>query len=113
MEMTRWHSGLPKQKLAPLLLLAEEIDQNVLNQVYAKAYAPDLSAMEIQQAARDPFLVAYAFMGKEEARCVVTREVSKPSKTRGNRKVPDACDNLGVRWMTDFEFYREHDFRIR
>lgn len=93
-------------------MLVEEVDKNVLNQVYAEAYAPDLNETEMRQAARDSFLVAYALMGREEARCVVTKEVSKPSKTRGKRKVPDACDDIGVRWMTDYEFYRENDFRI-
>lgn len=92
------------------LLLDEEVDTDIYNRVIGQAYAPDLNEIELEQVGRDPFLIAYALAGEE--RCVVTKEVSKPSKQRGNRQVPDACDDLGVRWVTDFEFYRERDFRI-
>lgn len=92
------------------LMLDEEANKDIYNRVVAQAYAPDLNEIELQRVGRDPFLIAYALMG--EARCVVTKEVSKPSKKRGNRKVPNACEDLGVPWMTDFEFYRNRDFRI-
>lgn len=94
------------------LILNEEVDDNILNdQVIRKGYAPDLNDAEFKQAGNDPFLVAYALMG--ENRCVVTKEVSKPSQTRGNRKIPDVCKELGVFCIIDFSFYKQHDFRIQ
>ncbi|WGR61571.1 DUF4411 family protein [Paracoccus ferrooxidans] len=51
-------------------------------------------------------------MGKSD-RTVVKRELSKPSKQRANRKVPDVCSVCGVTWLNDFGFYRGVDFRIR
>lgn len=92
------------------LVLDEEVDGDIFNQVLDQAYAPDLTDTELVEAGRDPFLVAYARMGEE--RCIVTKEVSKPSKLRGRRKVPDACNIFGVPWMTDFRFYQARDFRI-
>ena len=93
-----------------VLVLAEEVDQMIFNQVLDTAYAPDLTDDELETAGRDPFLVTYGLMG--QARAIVTKEVSKPSKIRGRRKVPDACDIMNVPWMTDFRFYRERNFHI-
>ena len=93
------------------LVLDEEVDIVMYNRVLSEAYAPDLNDAELEEAGRDPFLITYALMGAQ--RTVVTKEVSKRSRTRGRRKVPDACDDLGVPWMDDFSFYRIRDFRIR
>ncbi len=93
-----------------LLILDEEVDSGVFNQVIDTAYAPDLTDHELNEAGRDPFLVAYGLMGLERA--VVTKEISKPTQQRGRRKLPDACAIMKVPWMTDFQFYRERNFRI-
>ena len=92
------------------LVLDEEVDGDAFNRVLDEAYAPDLTDTEMEEAGRDPFLIAYALMGED--RCIVTKEVSKPSKTRGRRKVPDACNILDVPWMNDFRFYQERNFRV-
>ena len=42
---------------------------------------------------------------------VVTKEISKPSKQRGNRKVPDVCTTLGQAWIKDFDLYRILGFK--
>ena len=99
------------QVVRDALILNEEVDQETFNRVLDTAYAPDLSDVELEEVGRDPFLIAYALMAEE--RTVVTKEVSKPGKRRGRRKVPDACDDLEIPWITDFGFYRELDFRIR
>lgn len=93
-----------------VIVLSEEVDRDLLNRVIDTAYAPDLTEDELDEAGRDPFLVTYALMG--HARTVVTKEVSRTSKTRGRRKVPDACTIMGVPWMTDFRFYQQRNFRI-
>ncbi len=92
------------------IVLDEEADPSVFNRVLETAYAPDLTDQELDEAGRDPFLVTYALMGRD--RVVVTKEVSRPSKRRGRRKLPDACGIMNVRWITDFRFYAERDFRI-
>ena len=75
------------------------------------AYAPNLTDDELDEAGRDPFLIAYGLMDSDRA--IVTKEISKPGKLRGRRKVPDACDIMGIPWMTDFRFYRERHFQIQ
>ena len=92
------------------LRLAEKVDVASLRHVVANGYAPDLDGTEMQKIGKDPFLVAYAF-GKAD-RIVVTKEISKPSKQRANRKVPDVCSTCAVTWLNDFGFYRQADFRI-
>ena len=92
------------------LILVEEVDRLIFNQVLDIAYAPDLTEDELEEAGRDPFLVAYGLMGED--RVVVTKETPRPSQRRGRRKLPDACDAMQVLWMPDFHFYRERNFRI-
>ncbi|MEL6341108.1 MAG: DUF4411 family protein [Myxococcota bacterium] len=71
-------------------------------------YAPDLNEVEIARLGRDPFLIA---AGVETRGTVVTREISKPSKKRANRLVPDVCDALGVNWINDHQLIRLMSFR--
>lgn len=92
------------------LVLDEQVDAGALNRVLETAYGPRPNAAELEEAGRDPFLVAYGLA--QAGRIVVTKEVSKPTKTRGRRKVPDACNDVGVPWVTDFAFYRARNFRI-
>lgn len=106
--MAQW---IKERDARDALVLDEEVDGDIFNRVLDEAYAADLTDTETQQAGRDPFLIAYAMMNGD--RCIVTKEVSKPTKTRGRRKLPDACDILNIRWMNDFRFYQERNFRIR
>ena len=92
------------------LILNEEVDREILNRVITQGYAADLKDDEQEGMGRDPFIVAYALMGSN--RSVVTKEVSKTSKKRGERKLPDVCKTMNVPWMSDFQFYRERNFRI-
>jgi hypothetical protein len=91
------------------LLLKEDVDPVLVQDVVNNGYADDLSDDEIEQLGRDPFLVAYAMAGTE--RCVVTTEVSKPSKIRQNRRVPDVCTSLGVQCCNTFDLTRALGFR--
>ena len=74
-------------------------------------YGPGLSEVELVKVGKDPFLIA-ATRGMPD-RVVVTREVSKPGRTRANRKIPDVCATMDVTCITDFELWRLLDFRIR
>ena len=82
----------------------------MFNHVIDTAYAPDLADHELEEAGRDPFLVTYGLM--QENRTIVTKEISSPSKLRGRRKVPDACDILNIPCISDFRFYEARNFRI-
>ncbi|NBC32914.1 MAG: DUF4411 family protein [Alphaproteobacteria bacterium] len=101
---------ITRRTVVDALVLDEEVDSGLFNYVLATAYGPNLTDTELEEAGADPFLVTYALMG--DARTVVTKEISRPSKTRGRRKLPDACDDVNVPWMNDFRFYKARGFRI-
>lgn len=92
------------------LLLVESVNAALVQKAITVGYAPDLTDTELEQLGRDPFLVAYA-MAAPDTRVVVTSEVSKPSKTRQNRRLPDVCNGLGAKWCDPFTLNRALGFR--
>ena len=106
-ELATW---IGQSHVSDVLRLDEEVDRQIFRRVLDCGYGKDLTEDEIEEIGRDPFLVAHALMGR--GRVVVTKEVSKPSRRRGHTKLPDACGLLHVRCVTDFELYRELDFRL-
>ena len=90
-------------------MLEENVDVGLVARVTASGYAPDLDDEEIHRLGRDPFLIAYPLHDSAH-RYVVTTEVSKPSKVRANRRIPDVCLDLGVRCYNSFDFIKALDF---
>lgn len=98
---------------------SEEVKQNlvlsscatagVVASVVNSGYANDLSEEEIEKLGRDPFLISYAISSRDPV-TIVTTEVSKPSKLRANKKVPDVCNLLGITWMHTFRLVKELNF---
>lgn len=101
---------LKEKDVRDALRLQEAANVALVRRVVLEGYAPDLNDAEQAKIGRDPFLVAYAMAG--DGRTVVTNENQSPAKQRHNRKVPDVCETMGVRWLTAFGFYEEADFRI-
>ena len=91
------------------LLLDENVEEDLVAHVSDSGYAQDLSDEEVERLGRDPFLIAYA-LGDPTGRTVVTTEVSKPSKRRANRHIPDVCDDLHVLHCNTYQFIRALDF---
>ena len=89
--------------------LDEVANPDLVRRVVYDGYAKDLTDDEIEKLGRDPFLISYGLAGTE--RCIVTTEVSKPTKQRQNRKVPDVCDALKVEWCDPFELNKRLAFR--
>jgi len=101
---------LRQPEVRKAIILPDATNGATVAEVVAKGYAPDLNDIELENVGRDPFLIAAALGGV--GRVVVTREVSAPKKQRANRKVPDVCMTMGVRWIDDFELWRRLDFRV-
>ena len=91
------------------ILLDEQVDSSLVRRVVAEGYANNLTDEQVDSLGRDPFLIAYA-MADSEQRCVVTTEVSKPSRTRHNRKIPDVCKSLDVQCKSPFFVNRKLGF---
>ena len=100
-----WICG-PEVKKAPVL--DEEVDQDLLDEVLTEGYGADLTEVDLEKIGNGAFLIAYALA--ERDRVVVTKEISRPKKTRGDRKIPDVCKTLNVGCIHDFELYRRLDF---
>ncbi len=90
------------------LILDEEVDGDLVNRVLTAGYGGNLTDSDVEKIGQDAFLVAYGLADAD--RVVVTKETSKPSARKGNRKIPDVCDALGVKWTRDFELYRRLNF---
>lgn len=94
------------------LLYESSVNQLTVNMVLYKGYAvnfdakltddPALRLTEIEIAAigKDQFLIAHAF---DDSRTVVTAENSAPGKKRSRKKIPDVCEKLGVKCITQYE----------
>lgn len=104
----RW---INQKEVKDVLILEEEVDSDMLSRVLDVGYGTDLTDDELEQIGKDPFPIAYALKDVNN-RCVATKERSAPSKERANRKIPDVCQSLGVRCISDFVLYEELDFRI-
>lgn len=91
------------------LLFQEEADPAIVAAVTMDGYAADLDEAEQEKVGRDPFLIAYGY-ADPDGRIVVSFETSAPSKQRGNRKIPDVCNDLGVKCRTLFDVIEVLDF---
>lgn len=94
---------------AKALELREEADMVLIQRAIHSGYSANLNDVQIEGRGRDPFLVAYGLAGHD--RCVVTVETRKPSAAPQNRKLPDACDLVGVKCVDPFELNRLLGFR--
>ena len=104
--LTKW---MAKAEIEAALVFDESADIGAVRTVTEVGYAPDLTDTEVEQIGRDPFLVAYGLVDPAY-RVVVTEEVSKPSKQRANRKVPDVCNTFGVEHCNTFYLLRALGF---
>lgn len=66
-------------------------------------YTSQAVADFLQTEVADPWLVAYAM---KNACTIVTHEVSQPLG-RKKIKIPDTCNNFGVKWINPIEMFRE------
>ena len=91
------------------LVLGDEADPARVRHVVSKGYAPDLAEDEVERLGRDPFIVAYA-LDFDSKVTIVTTEVSKPSRQRANRRLPDVCADFDVICINTFALVQALDF---
>lgn len=104
-EIVEW---LNENNVKAALLLDEEPQHKLVSRVVTQAYG-DLNDVELELVGRDPFLIGYA-CAKMGYRTVVTFEKSAPGQKRGKRKIPDACNIMGVPSFNLFKLIAALDF---
>lgn len=57
----------------------------------------------------DPWVIAHAMT---DSAVVVTKEEKITAQNTTKIKIPNVCENMGVRWMNDFEFIAEVGMRF-
>lgn len=94
---------------ATILTIDEEITH--LDQIYRTGYGFTSEPSEAQKLimGMDPFLMNYC-INDIQNRSVVSNETSKPSRKEQNRKIPDVCNDLGIRHLTMPLLLHELDF---
>lgn len=58
----------------------------------------------------DPWIIAHAL---SENATVVTKEEKVTALNSKKIKIPNVCDNIGIRWMNDFQFIEELDIKFQ
>ena len=106
-ELVEW---IKRDDVKEALVLDEESLPEHVAIITENGYASDLSEDEILKIGSDPFLMSYAFKNTEN-RSVVTTEVSKPSKQRANKKVPDVCNYFGIKCINTFQLLSDLNFK--
>lgn len=92
-----------------LLLYEKSVNVLMVRKVVREGYATDLTDDELEELGNDPFIIAYAL--EEKDCCVVTAELSKPTKTRQNRRIPDICNTLGIKCCNPQDFNKTLGFK--
>ncbi len=86
----------------------KSIDQNVqqcLKDIYSKDISHQyLSNNTKNRSIADPWVIAHAMA---ENAVVVTKEYISTSQNKQKIKIPDVCNNMGIRWIDDFDFIKE------
>jgi hypothetical protein len=91
------------------LVFDEACKVELVQRVVKEGYADDLTDDEVEKIGRDPFLISYGLVRPEH--CIVTTEISKPSKQRHNRHVPDVCATLNVNCCGPWDLNRKLGFK--
>ena len=58
----------------------------------------------------DPLVIAHAIYEKA---IVVTKEEKVTALNSNKLKIPNVCDNMGVRWINDFQLIDELDIKFK
>ena len=58
----------------------------------------------------DPWVIAHAL---HENAAIVTKEEKVTASNSNKIKIPNVCDNLGIRWINDFQFIDEVDIKFQ
>jgi len=104
-DLSKWLkvSHIPKRKLDGAVT---ECWKNILAANPSHQYLVDNTK---NRSLADPWVIAHAL---NENACVVTKEEKVTAPNSNRIKIPNVCDNMGVRWINDFDFIEELNFKF-
>lgn len=105
-DLSKWLKGskIPINKISePVtnclqkIYAADPIHKNLVDNTKARSLA-------------DPWVIAHAL---HENATVVTKEEKVTALNSNRIKIPNVCDNMGIRWINDFHFIDELDIKFQ
>jgi len=111
-EITRTEDDLSawlKKSNIPILKISEPVSQCLLRIFNQNPVHKNLVDNTKQRSLADPWVIAHAM---NENATVVTKEEKVTALNSQRIKIPNVCDNMGVRWINDFEFIRESGIKF-
>ena len=90
-----------------------KIDEQVAN-CLKSIYAANPSHIQLvdntkQRSLADPWVIAHAM---NEGAVIVTKEEKVTALNSTKVKIPNVCENMGIRYINDFEFIQERGLRF-
>ncbi|MBS0026489.1 DUF4411 family protein [Chitinophaga sp. 22321] len=104
-DLSKWlkNSKIPIHKISePVTVCLQKIYSN--NPVH-KNLVDNTKARSLA----DPWVIAHAL---NENATVVTKEEKVTALNSVKIKIPNVCENMGIRWINDFEFIQELDLQF-
>lgn len=106
-EITRTEDNLAKwlkESDIPVKRITESVTQH-LQKVYANnPLHKNLVDNTKARSLADPWVIAHALA---ENATVVTKEEKVTARNAKRVKIPNVCDNMGIKWINDFDFIEE------
>lgn len=104
-DLSKWlkTSKLPVQKITEdvTLCLKKIYDSNPLHKFLVDSVKG--------RSLADPWIIAHALNDKST---VVTKEEKITALNSNKIKIPNVCDNMGIRWINDFSFAKEINIKF-
>lgn len=112
-EITRTEDNLSKwlkESNIPIFKIDEDVTkclQNIYSNNPLHKYLVDNIK---QRSLADPWVIAHAL---NEKATVVTQENKETALNSKRIKIPNVCENMGVRWINDFQFIGELNIHFK
>ncbi|MEQ9168065.1 MAG: DUF4411 family protein [Fulvivirga sp.] len=98
-----------KESKIPVHQITESVTKNLQAIYEANPIHKFLVDNTKARSLADPWIIAHAI---NENAIVVTKEERVTQLNSKKIKIPNVCDNMGLRWINDFDFVREIGIRF-
>lgn len=104
-ELSKW---LKNSKI-PIHKISESVTNGLKNIYESNPIHKTLVDNTKSRSLADPWIIAHAM---SENATVVTKEEKITALNSNRIKIPNVCENMGVRWINDFDFIKELNIKF-